>query len=81
MGFIIPLAAKPQQCADAITPNDMGSSRVCGLSGAFLIAGGWGAVLWVFLRALSLHVQICWQVAVGKTCTTTNSDVPHSSVC
>lgn len=23
--------------------------------------------MWIFLRALSLHLQICWQVVVGKT--------------
>ena len=66
MGFIIPLGAKPQQCHNAITPNDMGSSRTCALSGAFLLAGGWSAVIWVFLKALALHLQICWQIVIGK---------------
>jgi 7 transmembrane receptor (Secretin family) len=44
----------------------MATSSVCAASGTFLILGGWGGVLWVFLRALSLHLQICWQVVVGR---------------
>ncbi|KAI0160371.1 hypothetical protein GGR57DRAFT_417925 [Xylariaceae sp. FL1272] len=65
-GFIIPLAAKPEQCFNEITPNGQESSSVCAASGAFLLFGGWGGVLWVFLRALSLHLQICWQLVVGR---------------
>jgi len=45
----------------------MQSSQVCAASGMFLILGGWAGVMWVFLRALSLHLQICWQVVVGRT--------------
>ncbi|KAM7206906.1 hypothetical protein V8F33_000005 [Rhypophila sp. PSN 637] len=66
LGFIIPLAAQPEQCYDAITPNSMHTSGVCAASGVFLIVGGWAGVMWVFLRALSLHLQICWQVVVGR---------------
>lgn len=40
LGFIIPLAAKPDQCYNTITPNDMHSSKVCGVSGAFLLMDG-----------------------------------------
>ncbi|KAI9759653.1 MAG: hypothetical protein M4579_002221 [Chaenotheca gracillima] len=65
LGFIIPLGTKPNQCYDDITPNDMESNTSCALSGFFLIAGGWCGVMWVFLRALSLHLQICWQVVPG----------------
>ncbi|KAI0136554.1 hypothetical protein BJ170DRAFT_17269 [Xylariales sp. AK1849] len=67
LGFIIPLAAKPQECYDEITPNGMSSSAVCAASGSFLLLGGWGGVMWVFLRALSLHLQICWQMVVGRS--------------
>jgi hypothetical protein len=67
MGFIIPLGAKPDQCFDDITPNSMQTSTTCALSGAFLLAGGWAGVMWVFMRALALHLQICWQVVIGKT--------------
>ncbi|KAI1341481.1 hypothetical protein F5Y15DRAFT_431222 [Xylariaceae sp. FL0016] len=66
LGFIIPLAAQPEQCFDEITPNGMDTSSVCAASGAFLLAGGWAGVMWVFLRALSLHLQICWQLVVGR---------------
>lgn len=67
LGFIVPLGAKPKQCFNEITPNDMSSNVSCALSGAFLIAGGWAGVMWVFLRAVALHLQICWQMIIGKT--------------
>lgn len=44
----------------------MKTSQVCGASGAFLLLGGWAGVMWVFLRSVSLHLQICWQVLVGR---------------
>ncbi|KAK0657508.1 hypothetical protein B0T16DRAFT_318638 [Cercophora newfieldiana] len=66
LGFVIPLAAQPEECYDAITPHAMQTSSVCAASGTFLILGGWAGVMWVFLRALSLHLQICWQVVVGR---------------
>ncbi|KAL2023446.1 hypothetical protein VTK56DRAFT_2442 [Thermocarpiscus australiensis] len=66
LGFVIPLAGSPNQCYDAITPNSMSTSPICAASGFFLIMGGWAGVLWIFLRALSLHLQICWQLVVGR---------------
>ena len=66
LAFIVPLGSKPQQCYNAITPNNMRSDTSCAISGAFLVFGGWGVVLWVFWRALSLHLQICWEVVAGK---------------
>ena len=63
---MIPLAAQPEQCYDDITPNSISTSTPCAASAVFLITGGWAAVLWVFLRSLSLHLQICWQVVVGR---------------
>lgn len=66
LGFIIPLGAKPEQCNDAITPNDMYSDMSCAFSGAFLLFGGFAAILWGFLRSLSIHLQICWQVVTGR---------------
>ncbi|KAI0013428.1 hypothetical protein F4779DRAFT_394474 [Xylariaceae sp. FL0662B] len=66
LGFIVPLAGKPPQCYNEITPNDMNSNSVCAVSGAFLLAGGWAGIMWIFLRALSLHLQICWQLVVGR---------------
>lgn len=66
LGFVVPLADQPEQCYNDITPHSMKSSKVCGASGAFLLLGGWAGVMWVFLRSLSLHLQICWQVVVGR---------------
>lgn len=66
LGFVIPLAAQPDECYDAITPHSMHTSAVCAASGTFLVLGGWAGVMWVFLRAMSLHLQICWQVVVGR---------------
>ncbi|KAI1172512.1 hypothetical protein F4777DRAFT_509091 [Nemania sp. FL0916] len=66
LGFIIPLAGKPEECYNEITPHGQDSSSICAASGAFLLLGGWGGVMWIFLRALSLHLQICWQMVVGR---------------
>jgi len=46
MGFIIPLGASPSQCHNLITPNDMFTDLTCAFSGAFLLAGGWAAIVW-----------------------------------
>lgn len=61
----MPLAANPPQCFNEITPNGMESNSTCAASGAFLLFGGFAGVMWVFLRSVSLHLQICWQVTVG----------------
>lgn len=45
----------------------MRTSSVCGASGSMLMLGGWAGVMWAFLRSLSLHLQICWQVLVGRS--------------
>lgn len=66
LGFVIPLAGNPEQCFDDITPNSMKTGSMCASSGFFLIMGGWSGVMWVFLRAVSLHLQICWQLVVGR---------------
>ncbi|TQS39006.1 hypothetical protein Golomagni_00474 [Golovinomyces magnicellulatus] len=66
IAFLIPLGAKPAQCDDAITPNDMRSSTACAISGALVIAGGWFGVMWVCLMTLALHLQICWQLVVDN---------------
>lgn len=66
LGFVIPFGAKPEQCFDEITPNDMYSSITCALSGAFLISGGLSIAVWIFIRALSMHLQICWDVTPGR---------------
>ena len=43
----------------------MKSSGSCAISGAFLLFGGLAVVVWVFCRALALHLQICWEVVPG----------------
>jgi hypothetical protein len=45
----------------------MQSSNACAVSGSFIVFGGWSAVMWIFLRAVALHLQICWQVVLGKS--------------
>jgi hypothetical protein len=44
----------------------MYSSLTCAFSGAFLISGGLSMAVWIFIRALSMHLQICWDVTPGK---------------
>ncbi|TGZ81776.1 hypothetical protein EX30DRAFT_354765 [Ascodesmis nigricans] len=66
LSFIIPIGAQSSQCYDRITPHDMYSSITCALSGAALLGGGWCTVMWTFLRAFSLHLQICWQIVPGR---------------
>lgn len=43
----------------------MHTSGVCAISGAFLMFGGWAIIIWVFCRALALHLQICWELVPG----------------
>lgn len=79
LGIIIPLAAKPDQCHDAITPNDMYSDRTCAFSGAFLLFGGFAAIMWgkkrldwldiedaYLLQASSVHCLYTYRYA-GKS--------------
>ncbi|KAK0387643.1 hypothetical protein NLU13_3888 [Sarocladium strictum] len=66
LGFVVPLIAQPNQCYDKITPNGMASNKLCGASGTFLLLGGFSGLMWAFMRSLSLHLQICWQVLVGR---------------
>lgn len=44
----------------------MFSNLTCAFSGAFLIAGGLSMGVWIFIRALSMHLQICWDYMPGK---------------
>ncbi|KAF2253342.1 hypothetical protein BU26DRAFT_418404 [Trematosphaeria pertusa] len=67
LGFVVPFGTKPEQCYDEITPNDMFSNLTCAFSGAFLVSGGLSMAVWIFIRALSMHLQICWDYMPGKT--------------
>lgn len=44
----------------------MESSTVCAASATALLFGGFAGVMWVFMRSVSLHLQICWQQSVGR---------------
>lgn len=66
LGFTIPLGARPEQCYNEITPNDMYTSMACAWGGAFIIAGGLSVIMWVFIRALSMNLQICWDIVPGR---------------
>jgi hypothetical protein len=65
LGFVIPLARQPDQCYDPVTPNDQTSSLTCAFSGAFAAFGGLFLVTWVLIRALFMHLQICWDWIPG----------------
>jgi hypothetical protein len=45
----------------------MQTSKTCAFSGAFLLLGGWCGVMWVCIRSVALHLQICWQVVLGNS--------------
>ncbi|KAB8254838.1 hypothetical protein BDV32DRAFT_131676 [Aspergillus pseudonomiae] len=66
IAFVIPLGAKPDQCYNQITPNDMHSNLSCAWSGTLLLFGGWAVVTWSFIRTLAFHLQVCWEVILGK---------------
>ncbi|OQE26140.1 hypothetical protein PENFLA_c007G00940 [Penicillium flavigenum] len=65
LAFIIPLGAKPDQCHNAITPNDMRSDLSCAFSGSLLLLGGWLVVIWSFIRTMAFHLQVCWEKVLG----------------
>ncbi|KAF2482511.1 hypothetical protein BDY17DRAFT_324789 [Neohortaea acidophila] len=66
LGFTIPLATNPEQCYNDITPNDMYTLTECAWSGAFIVAGGLSTGMWIFIRALSMNLQICWDIVPGQ---------------
>ena len=66
LGFIVPWAQTPQQCYNAITPNDMYSSMTCAWGGALIVFGGVAVNMWILIRAFSMHLQICWDIVPGK---------------
>lgn len=66
LGFIIPWASQPDQCYNEITPNDERSSGVCAIGGAFTVCGGAAVNMWILIRALSMHLQICWGIEPGR---------------
>ncbi|CZT19573.1 uncharacterized protein RCC_05424 [Ramularia collo-cygni] len=67
LGFIIPLGQQPEQCFDPVTPNGMRSSATCAAGGGFATFGGMALVSWVLVRALFMHLQICWSIVPDRT--------------
>ncbi|KAI4854049.1 hypothetical protein E4T44_00442 [Aureobasidium sp. EXF-8845] len=66
LGFIVPLAQKPQQCFDAVTPNDMNSNTSCAATGGLVVFGGMLTVCWIVVRSVFMHLQICWDIVPGR---------------
>lgn len=66
IGFIIPLARQPAQCHDPVTPHGMHSDVTCAFAGAFVAFGWMATVGWIVLRALFMHLQICWAFTPAK---------------
>lgn len=64
--FIIPLGTNPEQCYNQITPKDMHDDLSCAFTGAMLLFGGWVVVVWTFIRAVAFHLQVCWEIFIGK---------------
>ncbi|KAG9532945.1 hypothetical protein KCU93_g587, partial [Aureobasidium melanogenum] len=65
LAFVIPLGAEPDQCYNGITPNDMYTSMTCAWSGAFLLAGALAGSMWIFIRSLSMHLTVVWDIVPG----------------
>lgn len=66
LGFIIPWAKKPEKCHNQITPNNEQSDLLCAFGGALIVFGGVGINMWILIRALFMHLQICWNIEPGK---------------
>lgn len=66
LAFIIPLARQPPQCWDPITPNGMHSNLTCAFSGALFAFGLLAYMTWILIRALFMHLQICWNITPGN---------------
>ena len=66
LGFIIPWAKRPEKCYNGITPNNEKSSLSCAFGGALIVFGGVGINMWILIRALFMHLQICWNIEPGR---------------
>ncbi|KAK5133052.1 hypothetical protein LTR08_008257 [Meristemomyces frigidus] len=58
LAFIIPLGTKPELCHNDITPNNMYTDVGCAFTGALLLAGAMGAVVWILLRSIWTALRI-----------------------
>ncbi|KAH8691976.1 hypothetical protein BGW36DRAFT_410508 [Talaromyces proteolyticus] len=66
VAYWLPLATKPQQCYDSITPHDWKSDVSCAFTSTFLLFGVWVLVISCFFRALSLYLHLRWEKELGK---------------
>lgn len=66
LGFIVPLAQRPEQCFDPVTPNDIHSSTSCAATGGMVVFGGMLTVCWIVVRSVFMHLQICWDIVPGR---------------
>lgn len=66
LGFIVPLAQRPEQCFDPVTPNDIHSSTSCAATGGMVVFGGMLTVCWIVVRSIFMHLQICWDIVPGR---------------
>lgn len=46
LAFVVPIGTRPNLCYDAITPRNMLSSMSCAWTGALLLSGFMGVVVW-----------------------------------
>lgn len=53
LAFVIPIGTKPDICLNAITPNNMYSDMSCAWTGALLLSGAMGLVIWSAFLAFS----------------------------
>lgn len=68
IGFIIPLGAKPEQCYNGITPNDMNSDLTCAFTGAFILFGGWGVIIWSMFLTVFQHFPLRGYTILTELC-------------
>lgn len=66
LGLVVPFSKQPEQCYDMITPNYERTSLTCAWSGALIVFGGSAVNMWILVRAISMHLQICWDIVPGK---------------
>lgn len=46
IAFVIPLGTQPDMCFDTLTPDNMYTDTGCAWTGALLLAGAMGAIVW-----------------------------------
>ncbi|KAI8055659.1 hypothetical protein BDF22DRAFT_671350 [Syncephalis plumigaleata] len=58
--FFVLTDPKKIQCTDEITQSTMSNNIACGIQGAILIFGSFGACLWIAAVILNLHLHTVW---------------------